>query len=302
MLTKRVRIACPPVLRDVLTRYLASEISGESTLMHFILRLGGTRALTPTLQDLAAAAPESGKVAQLVSLATANSHHLARVTALVECGLADFPTTGGRGVCAIRAQCDQAVAIAPEASVALYSLGSSEILDRATDEIMARLVDWNLLRSDLVVLDLGCGIGRIEPVLAPQVREITGIDISSRMLDEARWRCRDLANVSFEQCNGQDLEVLAGRSFDLIMAIDSFPCMFAADPKIPARHIHDCRHLLRPGGSLMILNFSYRGDDQADKRDMMELAETNGFIVERLGTRDFSLWDGVTFLLSLPRK
>jgi SAM-dependent methyltransferase len=300
MLTEPLKAACPASLRDPLDRYLAGDVSAEITLMHFILRLGGTRALSAMLEDLTAAAPELRKLAHLVSVAAANADQLVPVTALVEGGLADLSAAGNDGVDAIRSQFDRAVAIAPEASVALYSLGSSAILDRATHEIMAQLTEWDLLRSDLAVLDVGCGIGRIELALAPRVRAITAMDVSPQMLAEAQRRCRSLANVSFQQCNGRDLDLLGDRSFDLILAIDSFPCMFAADPEIPARHIRGCRRLLRSGGSLVILNFSYRSDDEADRRDVQKLAEANNLIVERLGTRDFSLWDGVTFLLSRP--
>ena len=298
MLTEPLRVACPPQLRGPLARFLADEISGEITLMHFALHLGGARALASTLEGLVAAAPERGKLADLIDLAAANSDHLTQVTALVEGGLADLAAAGSGGVGAIRALFDGAVAIAPEASVALYSLGSSEILDRATSEITARLAEWKLLRLDLTVLDIGCGIGRIELALAPLVGTITAVDISHRMIDEARRRCCDLANVNFQQCNGRDLTAFADRSFDLILAIDSFPCMFAADPEIAARHIHDCARLLRSGGTLLILNFSYRGDE-ADRRDMQQLASANGFTVQRLCARDFSLWDGLTFLLRL---
>jgi hypothetical protein len=75
--------------------------------------------------------------------------------------------------------------------------------------------------------------------------------------------------------------------------------MFAADPEIAARHVRDCAQRLRSGGTLLILNFSYRGDE-ADRRDVQQLAAANGFTVQRLGTRDFSLWDGLAFLLRLP--
>jgi ubiquinone/menaquinone biosynthesis C-methylase UbiE len=96
---------------------------------------------------------------------------------------------------------------------------------------MTRLAEWNLLGLDLTVLDIGCGIGRIELALAPLVGMITAIDISPHMIDEARRRSRDLANVKFHQCNGRDLTAFDDRSFDLILAIDSIPCMFAADPR-----------------------------------------------------------------------
>lgn len=119
------------------------------------------------------------------------------------------------------------------------------------------------------------------------------------MIDEARRRCSDQANVKFHQCNGRDLTAFDDRSFDLILAIDSIPCMFAADPEIAARHVRDCARRLRSGGTLLILNFSYRGDE-ADRRDVQQLAAANGFTVQRLGTRDFSLWDGLAFVLRLP--
>ena len=87
--------------------------------------------------------------------------------------------------------------------------------------------------------------------------------------------CRDLANVTFHLRNGRDLTPFDDRSFDLILAIDSIPCMFAADPEIAARHVRDCARRLRSGGTLLILNFSYRGDE-ADRRDVQQLAAANG--------------------------
>jgi ubiquinone/menaquinone biosynthesis C-methylase UbiE len=190
--------------------------------------------------------------------------HLGQVTALAKYGLVNIRSDDGDAVTAIREQFDRAVALAPEAAVALYSLGSADILDRATSEIVSRLAEWGLLRSDATVLDTGCGIGRIERALAPQVGAITGIDISSSMIEEARRRCGDLSNVAFEQCNGRDLAGFRDRSFDLVLAVDSFPYLFAADPEIVARHLRDAARVLRPGGAVVILNFSYRGDEKAN--------------------------------------
>ena len=52
-----------------------------------------------------------------------------------------------------------------------------------------------------------------------------------------------------------------------------------------------------PGGALVILNYSYRGDLERDRTDVANLAARHGFIAERNGTRDFALWDAATFLL-----
>lgn len=298
MLNARLAAICPPQLHPLLARYLAGEVSGEIALMHFLLQLGGVGELNAILQRLAAAAPERHELHHLLRLAAANADHLAQLPALVQRGLVDIPSSSD-AIAAIREQFDKAVAVAPEASVALYSLGSAEILGRAAGEIVTRLAEWGLLRPAAEVLDIGCGIGRVERALAPRVGAITAIDLSAGMIDEARRRCRDLATVTFGQCDGRSLAAFDDRSFDLVLAIDTFPYLFAADPAIAAQHVQDAARVLRPGGALAIFNFSYRGDDEADRREVARLAGASGFAVELAGTRDFTLWDGLTFLLRL---
>jgi SAM-dependent methyltransferase len=302
MLTARLSAVCPPQLQPPLTRYLNGEISGAILLMHFVLRLAGDAPVISLVERLAAASPGRRELDQLLALAAANADCLSQITALAQSGLADLPMAGTDGVAAIRAQFDAAVRIAPEASVALYSLGSSEILERAANEIVTRLAEWGLLRPEAAVLDIGCGIGRIERALAPRVGTITAIDLSSGMIGEARRRCGDLANVGFAPCNGRDLADIPSRAFGLVLAVDSFPYLFAADPAIAAQHVQDAARVLRPGGALAILNFTYRGDDEADRKEITRLAQINGFAVQRAGTRDFELWDGLSFLLTLPRR
>jgi ubiquinone/menaquinone biosynthesis C-methylase UbiE len=197
----------------------------------------------------------------------------------------------------MREQFDRAVAVSPEAAVALYSLGSAETLDRATAEIVARLDEWQLIKPDLTALDIGCGIGRLEGALATRLRMMTGIDVSPGMIEEARRRCAGLSNVEFAVCDGTGLAALAGRRFDLILAVDAFPYLVAADPALAERHIADAARLLPPGGVFVILNYSYRGDLDADRRAVEDLSGCYGFAIERNGTRDFTVWDGATFLL-----
>ena len=55
--------------------------------------------------------------------------------------------------------------------------------------------------------------------------------------------------------------------------------------------------MLRPDGDLVILNLSYRGDLDRDRRDAARLAERAGFDVLRNGTSDLELWEGRTFHL-----
>lgn len=271
--------------RAALAAYRQGEISAEIALMRVVLAIGDAASVMDWLEA-------AGEV-ELLRIARAQRERLGGAASLVAAGLAAERS----GIDAIRAQFDAAVALAPEAAVALYSLGSAEILARATAEIVTRLRDWRLLGADIDVLDIGCGIGRIERALAPEVRSMTAIDLSPVMIAEARARCRGLGNVDFARVDGSDLAAFAGRRFGLVLAVDAFPYLVAAGPEIAARHVADAAWLLPPGGALAILNYSYRGDLEADRADIARLAAAHGFAIERNGTRDFSLWDGNTFLL-----
>jgi SAM-dependent methyltransferase len=269
-----------------LASYRRGDVSAEIAVMRVLLALGGESAALELLT-------EAGE-AELLRAARAHRNGLAGVAALVRAGLTDERSGG---IDAIRAQFDKAVALAPEAAVALYSLGSPEILERATAEIVTRLRVWRLLGAEIDVLDIGCGIGRIERALAPNVASITGIDLSSGMIAAARARCRGLGNVAFLCVDGSDLAAFAGRRFGLVLAVDAFPYLVAAGSEVAARHIAEATGLLEPDGALAIFNYSYRGDLDTDRADLARLAAAHGCVIERNGTSDLCLWDGATFLL-----
>ena len=270
---------------DALAAFARGEISAEIVLTRLLLALGNAPLVLAHLR--------SAGQSELLKVVRMHGEGFARTAALVAQGLA----AERRSVASIREQFDTAVRLAPEASVALYSLGSAATLDRTTAEIVALLGNCGLLGSGIHVLDIGCGIGRIARAVASHVASVTGIDVSPAMIAEANQRCRDIGNVGFRVCAGSDLAELAGRRFGLIVAVDAFPYLVAVGADIPERHVADAAGLLDPGGALVILNYSYRGDLGRDRADIAELAARYGFVVERNGTRDFVLWDGATFLL-----
>jgi SAM-dependent methyltransferase len=190
---------------------------------------------------------------------------------------------------------DAASRISPEAGVALYSLGRPDLLDAATAEVVESLRRRGLLAPGRRALDIGCGIGRFVEALAPELSHITGLDISPVMLDEARRRCARLANVSFMLGNGRDLAGLPDLSVDLVLAVDVFPYLVASGPAVTRSNLREMRRVLRPCGRLAILNYSYRGDDGADRRDVEDFAGNLGFRLHARGERSLSLWDGNFF-------
>jgi SAM-dependent methyltransferase len=195
-------------------------------------------------------------------------------------------------------QFDRMANLSPEASVALYTFGDPGLLRAATEEVVERLQDWRLLGRERTALDLGCGIGRFVEALAPAMREVTGIDISPVMIAHASRRCAHLLNVSVKVSSGQDLACFAPGSFDLILAADVFPYLVHTGPDLAAVHIREAHRVLKPDGSLLILNYSYRGNDDQDRAEVAALAAQYGLCVRRLGSRDLSQWDAAIFHLA----
>jgi SAM-dependent methyltransferase len=234
--------------------------------------------------------------AAMTRLVEGRTDALDRLAAEVHATGAQHDASGVDGVARIAAFFDRAVAHSPEASVALYSLGDPAILAQATAEIVDWLEAHELLRRDADVLDLGCGIGRVAAALAPRCRSVLGLDVSAGMVAEARRRNAALANVRFEQTSGQDLDALPDAAFDLVLAIDSFPYIVQAGHDLIDRHVQGAARVLRPGGALAVLNFSYRGNKLADQSDAAALAAAHGFALEQAGAAPFSVWDGTAFV------
>ena len=186
----------------------------------------------------------------------------------------------------------------PEASVALYALGNPELLEAATREIVELLTEWGLIAADTDCLDLGCGIGRLEAALAARVRRVLALDLSAAMVAEARRRTAHLPNVEVRQTVGRDLAGVPERSFDLVIAADVFPYIVHSGTDMAAAMLSEAARVLRPGGKLLILNFSYRGDPDVDRNDVARLAAGCGFSVVRNGLSPFRFWDALAFELA----
>jgi SAM-dependent methyltransferase len=176
---------------------------------------------------------------------------------------------------------DAACAVSPEASVALYCLGDPERLDAATAETVDWLAGQGVLGPTIRVLEIGCGAGRFLEALAPRVGFIAGLDVSARMTAVARRR----TGGAVARTTGANLKALADQSFDLVLAIDSFPYLVKAG--VAEAHLHECARVLRPEGELVILNWSY--DPPYEPPGGFGLAPVP------LSGRELRLWDGVGF-------
>lgn len=293
-----------------LTRCLSGELPPAVALMHLLIETGSADEARDRLtaarawaeanprHDLAAV----GQLRRLERLLRENQQGVRQIAAMLRDGIDHERRAASpeAGIAACRALFDRLVRQQPELSVALYSLGNPDILNAVTAEIVAKMRAWNLLGADRELLELGCGIGRFESALAGEVKAITGIDVSGSMIEAARRRCAGLSNVRLLECSGRDLSLFDDGAFDLVFAVDSFPYIIQSDLALAERHVHEAARVLKPRGDLLILNFSYRSDIEADRRDLARFAATTGFEMVRNGTQELALWDGLAFQLRRP--
>jgi predicted TPR repeat methyltransferase len=218
----------------------------------------------------------------------------------------------------------QAIAQGGDAEVARYSLASlgAEPIPLATPKpIVARNYDQQAAQYDerhlgplkyrtpaflreavaqrapsqrLDILDLGCGTGLSGEAFRPFARTLTGVDISTKMLDIARQRqiynnlaCSDLLEFLGAQ----------GQNFDLAIAADVFVYIGDLAPVFAAVH-----RALRAGG---LFGFSVEAGGEQDfalgtnlryahsTAYLQRLADAHAFAVELIEAKILRQEDGV---------
>ncbi|MEE8603648.1 class I SAM-dependent methyltransferase [Euzebya tangerina] len=103
------------------------------------------------------------------------------------------------------------------------------------------------------VLDIACGTGAVAIEAAGRGAEVTALDITPRMLEEASQRAR-LAGVEIRFAEGSFTDLAAYRDFDV--ATSAFGVMFAEDQAAMAGEV---MRTLRPGGRAVIASWHPEG-------------------------------------------
>jgi ArsR family transcriptional regulator len=136
-------------------------------------------------------------------------------------------------------------------SAAFFSSASGQ-WDRLREELFGETFHLHallgLLDPAAVVGDLGCGTGQLTELVAPHVAHVVAVDSSSDMLNAARRRLKDFANVDVRH---GALEALPIDDGQLDVAMMGLVLHHLPDP---ARALAECARGLKPGGRALVID------------------------------------------------
>lgn len=117
------------------------------------------------------------------------------------------------------------------------------IADEAAYEKKLQVTRENL-KSDMEVLEFGCGTGSTAIIHAPYVKHIRAIDISSKMIEIAQGKAaaKSIENITFERSTIEELSV-KDQSLDVVLGLSILYLLESKEEVIAKVY-----KMLKPGG------------------------------------------------------
>jgi predicted TPR repeat methyltransferase len=131
----------------------------------------------------------------------------------------------------------------------------TEVLGYRTPALLAQVIERHVSGSALATVDLGCGTGLCAPFLRPVSGSLCGVDLSDKMLAQAR------ATGLYDELVCADIAAFLGdrpQAFDLVVAADVL--VYFGDLQVLFGQV---RAALRPGGCFC---FSVEAAERGDFR------------------------------------
>lgn len=140
--------------------------------------------------------------------------------------------------------------------------------------------------SELRVLEIGCGAGRMTRAFAETFGSVDAVDISARMVDLARNSLHKFQNVRFHVNSGADLAAFGDGEFDF--AFSAIVFQHIPRKSIIRNYLKETWRVLRPGSVFKFQVLGIPGDE-----DYADTWEGVGFTVDEMhalmGECDFTI-------------
>ena len=108
------------------------------------------------------------------------------------------------------------------------------------------------LQPDDVVLELGCGYGRVAFRLAEVSRRVVGIDTATDSLTLARRLAGDNPRLEFVEMDALELS-FADAEFDRVVCVQNGICAFGVDRE---KLVREALRVTRPGGRILFSTYA----------------------------------------------
>jgi ubiquinone/menaquinone biosynthesis C-methylase UbiE len=140
-----------------------------------------------------------------------------------------------------------------QAKLHVIGVTDEDALRATGEETLGFLQESVGIRKDDVVLEIGCGIGRVGRVVAPLCRKWIGCDVAPNMLSLAAERLRDLPQVELKEISGYNLSGIADASVDVVYCTVVFMHLESWDRY---NYILEAFRVLRPNGRIYVDNIN----------------------------------------------
>jgi ubiquinone/menaquinone biosynthesis C-methylase UbiE len=140
---------------------------------------------------------------------------------------------------------------------AVAGYGDEDELNRAAADTLALLRATVGLDPNDLVLEIGCGVGRVGGALAPLCRHWFGADISGEMLKHAAKRLARFDNVTLVELPEVSLAMFPDNSLDLVYCTVVFMHLYEWDRYA---YVKEMLRVLRPGGRCYFDNLDIATD------------------------------------------
>lgn len=110
---------------------------------------------------------------------------------------------------------------------------------------------WSQISEADKVLDVACGTGELAKLILEHnpTQQISGVDLSANMLQQAREKCQAYSKVEFQQATANKLP-FDNESFDLVFCASAFHYFDK-----PLLALSEIKRVLKPKGKLVILDW-----------------------------------------------
>jgi ubiquinone/menaquinone biosynthesis C-methylase UbiE len=121
------------------------------------------------------------------------------------------------------------------------------------------LLELSGVGGDDAVLDVACGPGLVACAFARQARQVTGIDITPAMIEQAQKRQREQKLANLEWAVGEAVPLpYADATFSLVITRYSFHHLLA-----PERALAEMIRVCRPGGRVLVADIAVAPEKSA---------------------------------------